>query len=126
MIGVVLAGENRLGQILADFVAIDVEGGDEFDVAHMVIAQLHVHEAGNLIGGIGILIVMDALDKGGSAVAGADDGDTDFLSHGRMSPVVGVKWGCESWKFDSCDLDRLGGHRRCWPCYNEIAAQMNV
>jgi hypothetical protein len=38
--GVVLAGEDGLGQVLADLLGIDVEGGDELDITHVVIAEL--------------------------------------------------------------------------------------
>jgi hypothetical protein len=45
--GVVLAGDDRLGQVEADLLGVDVEGGDELDVADVVVAELHVHQAGD-------------------------------------------------------------------------------
>jgi hypothetical protein len=34
--GVVLAGVDRLGEVEADLLGVDVERGDELDVAHVV------------------------------------------------------------------------------------------
>jgi hypothetical protein len=76
---VVLAGEDGLGEVLAHLRAVDVEGGGELDVAHVVAAEVDVHEAGNRFGGIGVAVVLDALDEGRRAVADADDGDADLL-----------------------------------------------
>ena len=42
---VVLAREDRLGEVLADLVGVDVEGGAELDVAHVVAAEVDVHQA---------------------------------------------------------------------------------
>src|SRR5262249_28090082 len=70
---VVLAGPDRLGEVLADLLAVDVEGGRELDVADVVAAQVHVHEAGDALGGIGVLVVVDALHERVRAVAHADD-----------------------------------------------------
>ena len=76
---VVLARPDRLGEVFADLLLIDVEGGDELDVADVVAAQFDVHEAGNFLGRIGVLVVLDALDEGVGAVADADDRDADLL-----------------------------------------------
>ena len=62
--GVVLAGEDRLGQVEADLLGVDVERGDELDVADVVLAELHVHQAGNVGVLVGILVVLNALDQG--------------------------------------------------------------
>jgi hypothetical protein len=37
---------DRLGEVLADLVLVDVEGGDELDVADVVAAEVDVHEPG--------------------------------------------------------------------------------
>ena len=47
---VVLPGEDRLGEVLADLLGVDVERRGELDVADVVAAEVHVHEAGNLLG----------------------------------------------------------------------------
>ena len=76
---VVLARPDRLGEVLADLLDVDVEGGDELDVADVVAAEIDVHQAGHLLGGVGVLVVLDALDEGVGAVADADDRDADLL-----------------------------------------------
>ena len=88
---VVLAGEDRLGEVLADLVGVDVEGGRELDVADVVAAEVDVHEPGDGLGGIGVLVVVDALHERGRAVADADDGDADLvlLMTGRAVAVGG-------------------------------------
>ena len=73
--GVVLRREDRLGQVEADLLGVDVERGDELHVADVVLAELHVHQAGH--GGVlvGVLVVLHALHKRGRAVAYADNRD---------------------------------------------------
>ena len=44
---VVLGGADGLGQVEADLLRVDVERGDELDVADVVVAELHVHETGH-------------------------------------------------------------------------------
>ena len=84
---VVLARPDRLGEVLADLLGVDVEGGDELDVADVVAAEVDVHQARDLLGGIGVLVVLDALDEGVGAVADADDRDAD-LAVVRVAPVA--------------------------------------
>ena len=76
---VVLARPDRLGEVLADLLGVDVEGGDELDVADVVAAEVDVHQAGHFLGRVGVLVVLDALDEGVGAVADADDRDADLL-----------------------------------------------
>ena len=76
---VVLARPDRLGEVLADLLRVDVEGGDELDVADVVAAEVDVHQAGDFLGRVGVLVVLDALDEGVGAVADADDRDADLL-----------------------------------------------
>ena len=75
---VVLTRPDRLGEVLADLLGVDVEGGDELDVANVVAAEIDVHQAGDARIGIGVLVVLDALDEGVGAVADADDRDADL------------------------------------------------
>ena len=84
--GVVLAGEDRLGEVLADLVRVDVERGDELDVADVVAAEVDVHQAGDVRVRVGVSVVLDALDEGGGAVADADDGDAHLV--GRAGTPV--------------------------------------
>ena len=76
---VVLARPDRLGEVLADLVGVDVERGRELDVADVVAAEVDVHEAGDGLVRVGVAVVVDALDERVGAVADADDGDPDLL-----------------------------------------------
>ena len=78
--GVVLAGADGLGQVEADLLGVDVERGDELQVGDVVVAELDVHQAGDLGAGLGVLVVLDALDEGRRAVADADDGGADGVA----------------------------------------------
>ena len=48
LIVLLLLGEDRLAEVEADLVGVDVERGDELDVADVVAAELDVHEAGHV------------------------------------------------------------------------------
>ena len=93
---VVLAREDRLGEVLADLVRVDVERRRELDVGDVVAAEVDVHEAGDGLGRVGVAVVVDALDEGGCAVADADDRDADLvvlvatLPVGRRAAPVGA------------------------------------
>ena len=89
---VVLARPDRLGEVLADLLGVDVEGGDELDVADVVAAEVDVHQARDFLGGVGVLVVLDALDEGVGAVADADDRDADLLvrAAGAVAAVCSV------------------------------------
>ena len=78
--GVVLAGPDRLGEVLADLVLVDVECGAELDVADVVAAEVNVHQAGHGGVGIGVLVVLDSLHEGGGTVADADDGHAHLVA----------------------------------------------
>ena len=86
---VVLAREDRLGQVLADLLLVDVERGHELHVADVVVAQLDVHQARDEVVGLGVLVVVAALDQAAGAVADADDGDADLLA-ARLGLAVAV------------------------------------
>src|SRR6185503_11656306 len=79
-IGVVRLRVDRLGQILADLVLVDVEGRDELDVADVVAAEVDVHQARDGVGRLRVLVVVAALDEAARAVADADDRDADLLA----------------------------------------------
>ena len=51
--GVVLPGEDGLGEVGADLGRVDVEGGDRLEIAHVVAAEHHVHEAGDRLVRVG-------------------------------------------------------------------------
>src|SRR6185312_10946415 len=75
--GVVLAGDDRFRQVAADLLGVDVERGDELNVADVVFAEPHVHQAGHGRRLVGVPVVVHALHERGGAVADADDGDLD-------------------------------------------------
>ena len=77
-VGVVGLGVDRLGQVLADLVLVDVERGHELDVADVVAAQVDVHQARDEVVGLGVLVVVAALDEAAGAVADAHDRDADL------------------------------------------------
>jgi hypothetical protein len=63
----------------SDLVGIDDESGGELDVAHVVAAQTHMHQAGDLLGRVGVLVVLDALHERARAVADTDYRDANLL-----------------------------------------------
>jgi hypothetical protein len=58
---VVRLGQDGLGDVGAHLLGIDVERGHDLDVADVVAAQLDVHQAGDAVLGIGVLVVLQAL-----------------------------------------------------------------
>jgi hypothetical protein len=90
---VVLAGPDGLAGVEADLLGVDVERGHELDVADVVAAKHHVHEAGHLVRRVGVLVILEPLDEGVGAVADAGDRQAD-LAHGWVPPVaVTTGWG---------------------------------
>ena len=75
--GVVRPCEHRLAGVDAHLVGIDVEGGDELDVADVVAAELDVHQTGHPLGRVRVLVELDALQQRARAVADAGDGQSD-------------------------------------------------
>jgi hypothetical protein len=65
-------------EVLADLRRGHVERGGELDVADVVAAQVDVHEAGDELIGVGVAVVLDALEQRIRAVADADDRDADL------------------------------------------------
>ena len=68
-------------EVLSHLLGVDVEAGDELHVADVVVAELDVHQAGDARGGIGVLVVLDALHERCGAVADARDGYA-YRTHG--------------------------------------------
>jgi hypothetical protein len=77
-VGIVRFGEDRLCQVLADLVGVDIEGGAEFDIAHVIAAQAHVHQTGNQLIRIGVLVKLHSLNQGRGAITDTNDGHSDF------------------------------------------------
>ena len=98
-VGVVRLRVDRLGQVLADLVLVDVEGGDELDVLDVIAAEVDVHQARDEVVLLGVLVVVAALDEAARAVADADDRDADLAvaaapgagpGVGRLAAVLAV------------------------------------
>ena len=89
------------GEVLADLVGVDVEGGDELDVADVVAAEVDVHEAGDELVVGGVAVVVDALHERRGAVADAHDGDADAPILGA-AVAVAVAVGGHACSLESC------------------------
>nr|WP_239020623.1 hypothetical protein [Nakamurella antarctica] len=90
---VVLAGQDRLGEVEADLLGVNVECGNELQIRDVVIAELDMHQAGDLGAGGGVAVVLDALDERGGAVSDADNGDANgVVTHGRAPLYMGYSW----------------------------------
>ena len=73
---VVLRREDRLGQVEADLLGVHVERCHELHVTNVVLAELHMHEAGHGVVLVGVEIVLHTLDQRGRAVPDTDNGDS--------------------------------------------------
>src|SRR6266545_5300208 len=78
--GVVLAGGDRLREVAPDLLGVDVEGGDELEVTDVVAPDLDVHETGDVVAGLSVPVIVDALHQGRRAVAHTGDRDA-YLGH---------------------------------------------
>ena len=81
---------DRLGQVLADLVLVDVEGGHELDVADVIAAEVDVHQPRDEVVVVGVLVVVAALDEAARAVADADDRDADLAVAAAAGARPGV------------------------------------
>jgi hypothetical protein len=61
--GIVRLRIDRLGQVLADLIYVDVERRYEVDVADVIPAEDRVHQAGDLVARLRVLVELDALDE---------------------------------------------------------------
>ena len=85
---VVGPGGDRLAEVEPDLGRVDVEGGDELDVADVVPAEADVHQAGHVVAGVGVAVVLDALHEAAGAVPDAGDRE-----RGPCSRRGGSWWG---------------------------------
>src|ERR671919_498766 len=86
---VVRLGEDGLGHVPPDLLAVDVESRHDLDVGHVVRAQLHVHEARCGVGRVGVTVVLQPLDQRRRTVAHAHDGDAN-LGHAPSFVPAGL------------------------------------
>ena len=82
---VVRVRPDRVGEVLADLVRRHVERGRELDVADVVAAEVHVHQAGDELVVRRVLVVLDALEERVGAVADADDRDAHLVLGARLA-----------------------------------------
>ena len=75
--GVVLAGPDGLGDVVAHLGGVHIEGGDDLDVSDVVPAQLHVHEPRHLVPRFSAAVVLEALHEGAGAIAHAGYSQSD-------------------------------------------------
>ena len=80
---VVRVRPDRVGEVDADLALDDVERGDELDVRDVVAAEVDVHEAGDAVLRLRVLVVLDALEERVGAVADADDRDAHLVLRAR-------------------------------------------
>ena len=69
---------NSFGEVFADFVFVNFEGGDEVDVADMIAAIIDMHQTRHSGVFFSILIILGSLNQGTSAVTNADKSYTNF------------------------------------------------
>jgi hypothetical protein len=84
---VVLTRPDRLREILPNLRRVDVEGGREDDVAHVVSTEVDVHQAWDEFRRIGIPVVLGPLHEGRGAVADSDQGHSNLV-HLPQRPVA--------------------------------------
>jgi hypothetical protein len=103
--GVVLAAEDRLAEVAADLIGIDVERRRELDVRDVVAPEVDVHQPGDGVLGVGVLVVLDPLHERRGAVPHADDRDAHLAAAGPV-PVLRGRIGhtYPSWMDSSCFL----------------------
>ena len=88
---VVLAREDRVGEVLADLLLVDIKRRDKLDVADVIPTQIDVHQPRDGLFWIGILVVLNALDERRCAVADADDGDADLAVRATTNAILGCR-----------------------------------
>ena len=86
-----MLAEMALPRSRPDLVGVDVERGDELDVADVVAAELDVHQPGHVLGRVGVAVELDALHEAARAVPDAGDRDADAL---RAWRGLRGRWSC--------------------------------
>ena len=104
---VVRVRPDRVGEVDADLALHDVERGGELDVRDVVPAEVDVHEAGDGVRGLRVLVVLDSLQERVCAVAHADDRDAHLVLRAR-AVLLAVRAGHE---FPSFAIALCAGRR---------------
>ncbi len=92
-------------------VAVDVEGGDELEIAHVVATEHHVHEAGNDLARLRAAVVLHTLDERARAVAHAGDGHSDLAHESVPFVALAVPRGACFWR--SASMSRSSQSMSC-------------
>jgi hypothetical protein len=77
--GIVRVGVDGLRKILSDLRVHDIDRCAEFNIAHMVSAQIYMHQTRDSVCFGGIAVEMDTLHQRRGTVANANDRDTNFF-----------------------------------------------
>ena len=77
--GVVFAGQDGVGKVNADLLAVNIESGNKLDIVDVVLAELNVHQTRDRGLGIGVAVVLHTLDERGGAVTHTNDGNTNRI-----------------------------------------------
>ena len=85
---VVLAGDDRLGEVLSDLVGVDIERRHHVDVPDVVFAENRVHQPGDIGFRVGFAVLVNALDQRRSAVAHAYHGNVNFTQKVQPPRIV--------------------------------------
>ena len=82
--GVVFGGFNRVSEVEADFLCVDIECRNELHIVDVVVAELHVHQTWDGLVCGGVFVVFNALHERGRTIADAHDSDADcVIRHGN-------------------------------------------
>jgi hypothetical protein len=60
--GVIGWAKNGVSQVIAYLVLIDIEGGDEIDIAHMISAQINMHKTGHKFRFLRLTVIVNTLN----------------------------------------------------------------
>src|SRR5690606_22584848 len=67
--GVVLTGDDRLGEVPTDLLGVHIEGGHELQVGDVIVPELYVHQPRHAFGRVGVTVILDTLDQRRGTVA---------------------------------------------------------
>ena len=80
LVGIIGGREDRLTQVIPHFILININSGGELDIANMIAAEIHMHQAWDKIVGLSIPVVLYTLHQRTGTVANAYNSYTHFLT----------------------------------------------
>ena len=87
--GVIFRSADGLRDVEADFFGIYLKSSHEFEIGDMIVTELYVHQTWNDVVIRGVLIILNAFDQRGSAVAQTGDCNAYFLVGQHGTPWTG-------------------------------------